>query len=450
MAFPVLQIGELTARLPIVQGGMGVGISLSGLASAVANQGGVGVIAGAMIGMKEPDVVKNPIEANVRALRNEIIKAREMSNGIIGVNLMVALTTFAEMARASIEQRADIIFSGAGLPLDLPKHLRDACEQKKEEFKTKLAPIVSSARAAAVISKKWLTRFDYLPDAFVVEGPKAGGHLGFKPEELNDPAHTLESLVPEVVDAVKRFEDQKGRAIPVIAAGGVYSGGDIKRFLDLGASGVQMGTRFVATHECDADARFKEAYIKAREDDITIIKSPVGMPGRAIGNGFIESMRQGLKKPFKCSFKCVVTCEQEKTPFCIAAALINAMKGNLDRGFAFCGSNVANINGIVSVRELLDSLQTEFDETVNSMTSSVQSRFKSLQDAARSGVQSMQDAALNSVQSAKDVALNSVQSAKDAALNSVQSAKDVALSGVQSAKDTARNMQSSVKSMLDS
>lgn len=372
MSFPELKIGDLTAKMPIIQGGMGVGISLSRLASAVANQGGIGVIAGAMIGMKEPDVAKNPIEANLRALRNELIKARAASQGIIGVNIMVALTTFSEMVRTSIENRADIIFSGAGLPLELPRHLREMCDQKKEDFRTKLVPIVSSARAASVIAKKWMSRFDYLPDAFVVEGPKAGGHLGFKPEEITDPNHSLERLIPAVVDAVKVFEDKTGRAIPVIAAGGVYSGADIREFLRLGAAGVQMGTRFVATHECDADDRFKQSYIQARSEDVTIIKSPVGMPGRALRNNFVEAMREGAKKPFKCVFHCVSTCEQEKTPYCIAAALINAMKGNLERGFAFCGSNVSRIDSIVSVRELMENLQKEFDETVQSFNSSIQ------------------------------------------------------------------------------
>jgi NAD(P)H-dependent flavin oxidoreductase YrpB (nitropropane dioxygenase family) len=364
-----MTIGDLESPIPIVQGGMGVGISLSGLASAVANVGGVGVIAGAMIGMREPDIATNPLEANLRALRAEIARARELSRGILGVNIMVALTTFSEMTRAAIESRIDIIFAGAGLPLDMPRHLLTLCEEKKEEFKTKLVPIVSSARAASVISKKWLSRFDCLPDAFVVEGPKAGGHLGFKPEDIDSPEHALERLVPEVTDCVKEFEDKKGRAIPVIAAGGIYSGADIKRFLDLGAAGVQMGTRFVATHECDADDRFKQSYVNARENDVTIIKSPVGMPGRAILNAFIEEMREGAKKPFKCVFKCVSTCEQEKTPYCIAAALLNAMKGNLERGFAFCGANVPRISGIQSVRELIDSLQREFDEALQSLVS---------------------------------------------------------------------------------
>lgn len=361
MAFPELRIGDLVARVPIVQGGMGVGISLAGLASAVANQGAIGVIAGAMIGMSEPDVAKNPIEANVRALANEIKKARSLTRGILGVNIMVALTTFSQMVRSAIESKADIIFSGAGLPLDMPRHLLELCEAKKEEFKTKLVPIVSSGRAATILAKKWLSRFGYLPDAFVVEGPKAGGHLGFKPEDIPRENFALEKLVPEVLEAAKPFEDKSGKRIPVIAAGGIYTGCDIRKFLDLGASGTQMGTRFVATHECDANIRFKEAYVNAKEEDVTIISSPVGMPGRALSNNFIEQSRRGLKKPFKCVFHCVSTCEREKTPYCIANALISAKNGNLNGGFAFCGENVHRVDAIVSVRELIETLEEEYD-----------------------------------------------------------------------------------------
>ncbi|MBQ7607812.1 MAG: nitronate monooxygenase [Desulfovibrionaceae bacterium] len=367
MPFPALQIGALKADTPIVQGGMGVGISLSGLASAVANEGGIGVIAGAMIGMTQKDVAQNPLEANLRALREEIQKAREQTSGLIGVNIMVALTTFAQMVRTAIENKIDFIFSGAGLPLDMPRHLREVCEEKKEEFKTKLVPIISSARAATVIAKKWLSRFDYLPDAFVLEGPKAGGHLGFKPEEIDNPAFSLEQLLPQVVDAVKPFEDKYGRAVPVIAAGGVYSGEDIYRCLSLGASGVQMGTRFVATHECDADDNFKQAFIHAKKEDVTIINSPVGMPGRAIHNDFIDQVRKGLTKPFKCIFHCVKTCNQENTPYCIARVLLNAMRGKLENGFAFCGANVFRVDSILSVHELIESLRQEFEEASRSL-----------------------------------------------------------------------------------
>lgn len=366
MSFPALKIGDLVARTPIVQGGMGVGISLSRLASAVANEGGIGVIAGAMVGMREPDVVANPIEANIRALRREIDKARKATQGIIGVNVMVALTTFTEMVRTAIESRADIVFSGAGLPMDLPKIFQETCEQKKEEFRTKLVPIVSSGRAAALIAKKWVARTGLFPDAFVLEGPKGGGHLGFSEENIFDASFSLEKLVSGVVDAAKAVEDKAGRAVPVITGGGVFSGADIAKMISLGASGVQMATRFVATDECDADIRFKQAYVDAKEEDITIIHSPVGMPGRALDNNFIEAAREGKKKPFKCIFHCIKTCNPSTTPYCISAALINAMKGNLDKGFVFCGSNVSKVKNIVSVHELMESLRREYDRFMES------------------------------------------------------------------------------------
>lgn len=349
---PELCIGDLVAKVPIIQGGMGVGISMSGLASAVANEGGIGVIAAAMIGFKDNAAAKDS-EAHVRALENELRAAREKTDGIVGVNIMVALTNFADMVRTSVRERADIIFSGAGLPLDLPGYLTEGA-------RTKLAPIVSSGRAAAIICKKWLSRFDYLPDAFVVEGPKAGGHLGFKPEEIDNPAFELEKLVADVIESVRPFEEQKGRRIPVVAAGGVYDGGDIGRMLALGASGVQMGTRFVATHECDADIRFKESFVKATEADVEIIKSPVGLPGRAVHSKFLEAVREGRRRPFRCPFHCIKTCDITKSPYCIAAALTNAVKGRLEHGFAFAGANVHRVKEIVSVGELIASLKAEY------------------------------------------------------------------------------------------
>jgi NAD(P)H-dependent flavin oxidoreductase YrpB (nitropropane dioxygenase family) len=279
---------------------------------------------------------------------------------------MVALTDYADLVRNAIQERIDIVFSGAGLPMDMPAHLLAVCEEKKEEFKTKLVPIVSSGRAATILCKKWLSRFGVLPDAFVLEGPKAGGHLGFKTEEISAPEYSLEALLPATVDAVKAFEDKAGRAIPVIAAGGVYSGADIRKMLDMGASGVQMGTRFVATHECDADERFKKAFVEAGPEDLAIIKSPVGMPGRAIKGRFVEALEQG-KKNFNCIFHCIHTCDPEKSPYCIASALLNAMRGNLEKGFAFAGANAGRISSIVSVKELIDSLKQEFDETMGTL-----------------------------------------------------------------------------------
>ena len=350
---PPLKIGQHTARLPIVQGGMAVGISLSGLASAVAEAGGIGVIAAPGVGLFEPDFAKNFFEANLRGLRNEIRRARAKTRGVLGVNIMVALTDFAEMAKAAIDEGIDIIFAGAGLPLRLPELLG-------ENRHTKLVPIVSSGRAARILCKKWHDDFNYTPDGFVVEGPLAGGHLGFKADELGSPENRLERLVPEVIEAVRPFAEAAGRPIPVIAAGGVFSGEDIYNTLQLGASGVQMATRFVATEECDASPAFKQAYIESKEGDAVIIKSPVGMPGRALRNAFIDSVNAGNKKPFKCPTHCVKTCNYQESPYCIFIALINAQRGNLAGGFAFCGANVHRVKEIVTVKALVGSLVKEY------------------------------------------------------------------------------------------
>jgi nitronate monooxygenase len=353
MNLPELKIGHHISAVPIIQGGMGVGISLSQLAAAVANEGGVGVIAAAVAGIHEPDFATNSAQANIRALTNEIRKARRKTSGILGVNIMVALTDYPDMVRTAIAEGIDIIFSGAGLPLDLPGYLISGSQ-------TKLVPIVSSARAAQILCKKWLSRYKYLPDGFVVEGPKAGGHIGFKEHQIDDPNFSLEHLVSDVIKAVEEFEIKEGKQIPVIAAGGIYNGEDIYTFLDLGVAGVQMGTRFVATYECDADDAFKQAYIDAKKEDIVIIKSPVGMPGRAIHNAFIDSVNQGKKKPFKCPFHCIKTCKAQESPYCIAVALGNARKGKFKNGFAFAGKNAYRVEGIVSVRELMNELISEY------------------------------------------------------------------------------------------
>ncbi len=358
MDFPVLKIGDLVSRIPIIQGGMGVGISLAGLASAVANEGGIGVIAAAMIGIDEPDITVNPTEANIRALKREIRKARELTGGIIGVNIMVAMTHYADLVKASVEEGVDIIIAGAGLPMDLPGYLENGA-------KTRLVPIVSSARAAKLICQKWLAKYNYLPDAFVVEGPKAGGHLGFKKEQIDDPDYTLDKLVKEVIETVNPFAAERNTAIPVIAAGGVFTGGDIREMLNLGAAGVQMGTRFVGTYECDADPGFKETYLNARKENLVIIKSPVGLPGRAIKNQFLDEVESGNKKPFKCPYQCIKTCDTAKSPYCIALALAGAKKGKFKNGFAFAGANAYRVNEIVSVKDLIGSLKLEYDQSGN-------------------------------------------------------------------------------------
>jgi nitronate monooxygenase len=334
---------------------MGVGISLSSLASAVANSGGIGVLAAAGIGLLEPDGFKDFLGANIRALRREIRKAREHTQGILGVNIMVALTNFADMVRTAIEEKIDIIFAGAGLPVNLPEYLG-------ESRHTKLVPIVSSGRAATLLAKRWVDKYGYFPDAFVVEGPMAGGHLGFKKEQIDDPAFALEKIVPDVIGAVRPFEEAAGRRIPVIAGGGIFTGADIHKFIDLGAAGVQMATRFVATDECDASPLFKQAYIKAKPEDIEIISSPVGMPGRAIRDRFLEDVSRGMRKPYTCPYHCIITCDVEKAPYCISLALLNAQKGNLKHGFAFCGANTWRIDKIMPVRELVASLEDEYKE----------------------------------------------------------------------------------------
>ncbi|BCS86930.1 NAD(P)H-dependent flavin oxidoreductase [Pseudodesulfovibrio sediminis] len=367
MKLPNLSFGDLTAKLPIIQGGMGVGISLSGLASAVANEGGVGVIATSMIGMRDPLRAKDPEAADRRGLVEEIRKARsKMTDGLLGVNIMCALTNYGDMVRTSIRERVDVIISGAGLPLDLPGYLREMSEEMKEDIRTKLVPIVSSGRAASILCRKWANKFDYLPDGFVVEGPKAGGHLGFKAEQIDDPAFQLENIVTDVVEAVTPYREKHHKNIPVIAAGGVYTGADIAKFLELGASGVQMGTRFVATEECDADEQFKQAYINAQKEDVTIIKSPVGMPGRALKNSFLDAVSTGLKQPKKCVHKCLHSCAEEKSPYCIAQALVNAYRGKLKHGFAFAGANAYLVDKIVTVKELMNDLREEAEKKFRS------------------------------------------------------------------------------------
>lgn len=354
-----LQIGNLTASLPIIQGGMGVGVSLSGLASAVANEGGIGVISATGLSLLYTKLSSDYKEAGSLGLIEEIRRARQKTKGIIGVNVMVALSNFAELVKTCIAERVDILFCGAGLPLDLPSFLT-------KESTTELVPIVSSARAAKLICQKWTSNYQYLPAAIVLEGPQAGGHLGYKESQLEDEQFSLEVLLPQVVAEVAPFEAQYNRRIPVIAAGGIFTGQDIYRMMKLGASGVQMGTRFVTTYECDASEEFKKTYIDARDEDIEIIKSPVGMPGRAIHSNFLKKVKDGLRQPKNCPYNCIRTCDVETTPYCIAIALYNAYKGNFENGFAFAGSSASQAHRIMSVKETMAELVREYDEQEHS------------------------------------------------------------------------------------
>lgn len=350
-----LKIKDLEVKVPIIQGGMGVGVSLSGLASAVANEGGIGIISAAQVGFKEADFMQNTKEANIRALKKEIYRAKELApGGVIGVNIMVAMNDYDEIVKVAVEAGADVIISGAGLPTNLPDLV--------EGSSTKIAPVVSSGKATKIMCKLWQERFSRLPDFIVVEGPEAGGHLGFKLNELElRTDDTLENIVKDVLKEVKVFEENFNTKIPVIAAGGIYTGTDIARFLKLGASGVQMGTRFICTEECDADEKYKNAFINCNKEDIQIVKSPVGMPGRAIRNKFIEKASEGNIKVTKC-FKCIKKCNPATTVYCISRALINAAEGDVDNGLLFTGSNGYRMDKIVTVKELFTELIGEIDK----------------------------------------------------------------------------------------
>lgn len=347
------KIGDIQIPVPIIQGGMGVGISMSGLASAVANMGGIGVISTVGIGLIDDHTSSNYRKNNISALRKEIRKARKLTSGILGVNIMSVMTNFGDIVQTSIDEGIDIIFSGAGLPLELPKY-------KGPNDKTRLVPIISSARAASILCNKWKLNYNYLPDAFVIEGPKAGGHLGFKSEDLLEDSNTLENLVREVLEVTKTIKEEYNKDIPVIAAGGIFSGYDAFKIMNIGASGVQLGTRFVATEECDASREFKDAYIQAVEEDIKIIKSPVGMPGRTIFNQFLHEAQEGLRRPASCNYHCLKSCNPKTTLYCIADALVSAYKGNFANGFAFTGANVGKVLQISTVKNVFNELIAEY------------------------------------------------------------------------------------------
>jgi nitronate monooxygenase len=282
-----------------------------------------------------------------------------MSNGILGVNIMTVITNFSDMVKTSIEEGIDIIFAGAGLPLDLPGYLG-------KNKKTKLVPIVSSARAAQIISKKWEANYNYIPDAFVVEGPKAGGHLGFKENLIQEPSNSLEHLVADVSKVTAELERTHQKKVPIIAAGGIYSGADIHHFLQQGASAVQLGTRFVATEECDASQEFKNTLIDAGEKDVQVIKSPVGLPGRTVFNKFLAEAMHGYRRPAICRHHCIKTCNPKTTLFCIADALISAYEGRMSDGFAFTGVNAGKVKNMAKVRQIFEELKEEYHQAKQS------------------------------------------------------------------------------------
>ncbi len=347
-----LKIGELTVRYPLIQGGMGVGVSLSSLAGHVAKEGGVGILSTAQIGYREPDYDKNPVEANLRAIGTQVQIAREIAGtgGVIGVNIMVATRFYERYVKAACQAGVDLIISGAGLPVSLPEYAKG--------FSVKLAPIVSSAKAAMIICKMWDRKYKRVPDLMVIEGPLAGGHLGFTVDEIEH--YTKESYdaeIRKIQEVVRGFAEKYETVIPIVVAGGIFDNEDVRHCLeDLHADGVQVATRFVTTRECDASEAYKRAYLDAKKEDIVIVKSPVGMPGRAIKNTFMERCMNGNPPALGPCHLCIEKCDRTKIPYCISDALVNAVKGNLDKALLFCGSNAYRCNKMETVKEVIQAL----------------------------------------------------------------------------------------------
>lgn len=341
-----LKIGELTARIPVIQGGMGVGISLSGLAGSVAACGGVGVISTAQIGYRDPEFEKDPIGTNLRVIGEEIRKARAIAKGgILGVNIMVATRQYAEYVKAAVKSGIDLIISGAGLPMDLPKLVAGS--------KTKIAPIVSTVKAARVICRFWDHHYQRMPDLVVIEGPKAGGHLGFSRKQLEEfTPVTYDQEIRGILAEVKKYADKYGKEIPVVVAGGIFTREDMLHAMELGADGVQMGTRFVTTWECDASEAYKQTYLHAKKEDIVIVDSPVGMPGRAIRNRFLEE-KESRREPIRKCYQCIATCNPANTPYCITRALVHAAKGETDDALLFCGENAWRCEKMEHVADIM-------------------------------------------------------------------------------------------------
>lgn len=350
-------VGSKTARIPIIQGGMGVGVSRGNLAGAVAGAGGIGVISTAQIGYDEADFSNNYRESNIRAIKKHIRLAKEQADGgLVGVNVMVALKDYEEHVRTAARAGADVIICGAGLPVKLPKLV--------EGTDSKIAPIVSTEKAVSILLKMWERKYQSTADFVVIEGPKAGGHLGFSREQLQEDADGLlnyDEEICKIIGTVRLYEKKFEKKIPVMVAGGIFDAEDIRHVRKLGADGVQIASRFVVTQECDAHPAYKEAYIRAKREDIRIVQSPVGMPGRAIDNKFLREVAVGGKKVERC-FGCLAKCSPDKIPYCITDALIRAVRGDVENGLIFCGENVERIHEITTVSALMEELKQGFDD----------------------------------------------------------------------------------------
>lgn len=351
MSNRTIVIGNKKVKTPVFQGGMGVGISLGRLAGAVAREGGVGIISAAQIGYRDENFEKDTWKANQKAIHEELKKAREIApDGIIGFNIMVAMNQYEEHVKEAVKAGADIIVSGAGLPVDLPSYVG--------ESNVALAPIISTKKAANVILKYWDRKYQRTADVVIIEGPWAGGHLGFHADEvLSYTRETYAKEVKEILSVVKTYEEKYKKEIYVVLGGGIRTKEDFQYAMSLGVDGVQIGSRFVTTIECDADEKFKMAYVNAKKDDIAIIKSPVGMPGRAIMNSFMEKVKKEGRIPPKKCYHCIHTCDPAKTPYCITKALIHAAKGELDQALLFCGAYAYEAKKLETVKEVIESLE---------------------------------------------------------------------------------------------
>ncbi|MEG2145518.1 MAG: nitronate monooxygenase family protein [Lachnospiraceae bacterium] len=350
MKYKPLVIGELVAEVPIIQGGMGVGVSLGNLAGAVAKEGGIGIISAAQIGYREDNFDTDPLAANLVAIRKEYKKARDIApKGIIGYNIMVAMQHYEKYVKEAAMVGADIIISGAGLATELPQFIAGT--------KVKIAPIVSTAKSASVILKYWDRKYARTADLVVIEGPKAGGHLGFKREQLEKyDETTYRDEIKSIMEIVASYGEKHGVLIPIVVAGGLENAAQVEDVMGLGVDGVQVASRFVTTLECDVNEAFKQCYIDAKEEDIVIVTSPVGMPGRAIRNPFIKRIESGEKVPVKNCHRCLRKCNLQEIPYCITEALVNAAKGDVDQGLIFCGAYTYKADKIETVKEVITSL----------------------------------------------------------------------------------------------
>lgn len=359
MELKPLKIGKYEIKYPIFQGGMGLGISWDKLAGNVSLEGGLGIISSVGTGYYEnrkfidKELNAKPFGSenfySTRGLRAVIENARKICGDLpLGVNIMYAANDYARVVEDACKAGINIIVSGAGLPTNLPEFTQNFKE-------IALVPIVSSAKALKIICKRWLQRYERLPDAVVLEGPLSGGHQGFTYEQCLDPEFSLFNLIPQVKAEIKEWGD-----FPLIAAGGIWDKNDIEKAISLGADGVQMGTRFIGTHECDADIGFKEVLLAAEEKDIELIKSPVGYPARGIRTNLINLVDKRMGPKIQCISNCVSPCQRGKEAkqvgYCIADRLFDAYSGKKESGLFFTGANGYKLKELISVKELMHKL----------------------------------------------------------------------------------------------